>query len=139
MTVFALIPLQLMFIVVAGVLVIITQCCGCNKKQAEQPPPVKPAADQQDTTSESLSRKPVPATANVTRKGPPEAFDLDGISKIGPTSSSAVDKSVASIKSSTTSAAGMSAASIKSPTTSAERDEDICSDLTPIYDRCSRE
>uniref|UniRef100_A0A183CQM5 Uncharacterized protein n=1 Tax=Globodera pallida TaxID=36090 RepID=A0A183CQM5_GLOPA len=61
MTVFALIPLQLMFIVVAGVLVIITQCCGCKKKQAEQPPPVKPAADQQDTTSKGSLTAPAPA------------------------------------------------------------------------------
>uniref|UniRef100_A0A183CI94 Uncharacterized protein n=1 Tax=Globodera pallida TaxID=36090 RepID=A0A183CI94_GLOPA len=59
-----LIPLQLMLIVVGAVFAIITQCCGCKKKKADE---AQPDADQQQgTASTPLTTAEVQNTAYQT-------------------------------------------------------------------------
>uniref|UniRef100_A0A914GT14 Uncharacterized protein n=1 Tax=Globodera rostochiensis TaxID=31243 RepID=A0A914GT14_GLORO len=61
-----LIPLQLMLIVVGAVFVIITQCCGCKKKQ-NQADEAQPDADQQQSTASTpLSAAEVQTAAYQT-------------------------------------------------------------------------
>uniref|UniRef100_A0A183BHV9 Uncharacterized protein n=1 Tax=Globodera pallida TaxID=36090 RepID=A0A183BHV9_GLOPA len=61
-----LIPLQLMLIVVGAVFVIITQCCGCKKKQKKADEAQPDADQQQGTASTPLTTAEVQNTAYQT-------------------------------------------------------------------------